>query len=132
MGGSKEISEAPEVSRLERSEADVTYCEISATMEEANSKVTKYSGNESTALQKQDRAVGSIPSRYSIQNSKVSEKVRGHEVIGTWSLTESKKSSTWREAEVIKRILFSNVQSLRNKRIKIFSDNKNVSRMNRI
>ena len=41
-------------------------------------------------------------------------------------MTESKKSSTWREAEAIKRILFSNVQSLQNKRIKIFSDNKNV------
>ena len=95
MGGSKEISEAPKVCRLERSEADVTYCrEISATMEEANSKVNKYSGNESMALQKQDRAVGSIPSRFSIQNSDVSEKVRGHEAIDTWSLTESKKSST--------------------------------------
>ena len=119
MGGNKEISEAPEVSRLERSEADVTYCrEMFATMEEANSKVNKYSGNESTALQKQDTAVGSIPSRFSIQNSEVSEKVRGHEIIGTWSLTESKKSSTWRKAEAVKRILFSNIQSLGNKRQK--------------
>ena len=58
--------------------------------------------------------------------SDISGKTRSHEVIGTWSLTESKKSSTWREAEAIKRILYSNVHSLRNKRIKIFSDNKNV------
>ena len=50
----------------------------------------------------------------------------GNEVIGVWSCIEKKKSSTWREAETVKRVLVSNVDTLRGKRVKVFSDNKNV------
>ena len=37
------------------------------------------------------------------------------------------KSSTWREVEAVKPVLISNVGNLRNKRIKVLSDNKNVT-----
>ena len=49
-----------------------------------------------------------------------------NEVIGVWSCIEKKKSSTWREAETVKRVIVSNVDTLRGKRVKVFSDNKNV------
>ena len=48
------------------------------------------------------------------------------EVIGVWNHIEKSKSSTWREAEAAKRILASNVDQLRGKSVRVFSDNKNV------
>ena len=51
----------------------------------------------------------------------------GSSVVGVWNPAEKLKSSTWREAEAVKRVLNSNVSLLRNKKVKILSDNKNVS-----
>lgn len=48
-------------------------------------------------------------------------------VVGYWSKQEQMKSSTWREVEAVRRVLHSNVEILRNKRVKLLSDNKNVS-----
>ena len=48
-------------------------------------------------------------------------------VVGDWNCQEKSKSSTWREVEAVKRVFSSNVESLRNKRVKILSDNRNVS-----
>ena len=51
----------------------------------------------------------------------------GSSVVGVWNSAEKLKSSTWREAEAEKRVLNSNVSLLRKKKVKILSDNKNVS-----
>ena len=48
------------------------------------------------------------------------------EVIGVWNAQERAKSSTWRETEAVRRVLLSNVNQLRGKNVKFFSDNKNV------
>ena len=59
--------------------------------------------------------------------SKVREsKHSKHEVYGAWTMLERRKSSTWREAEAVKRVMVSSVEKLRGKRVKVFSDNKNV------
>ena len=59
--------------------------------------------------------------------SKVREsKHSKHEVYGAWTMFERSKSSTWREAEAVKRVMVSSVEKLRGKRVKVFSDNKNV------
>ena len=59
--------------------------------------------------------------------SKVREsKHSKHEVYGAWTMFERSKSSTWREAEAVKRVIVSSVEKLRGKRVKVFSDNKNV------
>lgn len=48
------------------------------------------------------------------------------EVIGDWDSSESAKSSTWREAETVRRVIKSSVEILKNKQVKVYSDNKNV------
>ena len=53
--------------------------------------------------------------------------LRNSTVVGDWSCQEKIKSSTWREVEAVKRVLISNVGILRNKRVKVLSDNKNVT-----
>ena len=47
-------------------------------------------------------------------------------VVGDWDENEKLKSSTWREAETVRRVINSNVDILHNKKIKVYSDNKNV------
>ena len=47
-------------------------------------------------------------------------------VVGSWLDEEKKKSSTWREAEAINRVLKSHAGRLRNKTVRVFSDNKNI------
>lgn len=49
-----------------------------------------------------------------------------HELTGSWSRDEAAKSSTWREAETVKRVLVSNAEAFRDKKLKVYSDNKNV------
>ena len=49
-----------------------------------------------------------------------------HEVYWAWTMLESSKSSTWREAEAVKRAMVSSVEKLRGKRVSVFSDNKNI------
>ena len=41
-------------------------------------------------------------------------------------MPERSKSSTWREAEAVKGVMARSVEKLRGKRVKVFSDNKNV------
>ena len=36
------------------------------------------------------------------------------------------KSSTWRESETVRRVINSNIETLKSKKIKVYSDNKNV------
>lgn len=52
--------------------------------------------------------------------------IEENEVIGSWSEAEASKSSTWREAETVKRVLVNNLDSFEGKKLKVFSDNKNV------
>ena len=54
-----------------------------------------------------------------------SEKSRGI-IFGHWDGTERLRSSTWRESETVRRLINSNVEFLRHKKVKVFSDNKNV------
>ena len=35
-------------------------------------------------------------------------------------------SSTWREAEAVKRVMKSNMNDIKGKKVKVYSDNKNV------
>ena len=46
-------------------------------------------------------------------------------IFGDWDDKEMLRSSTWRESETVRKIN-SNIEVLQHKRIKIFSDNKNV------
>lgn len=39
---------------------------------------------------------------------------------GTWSELEVAKSSTWRELEAVRRVLFSSLFQLKGKRIKVY------------
>lgn len=59
----------------------------------------------------------------------VAEQADGHlqtlEVMGVWNNQEKLKSSTWREIEAVKRVLYSNYSFLQDRKIKVFSDNKN-------
>ena len=50
-------------------------------------------------------------------------------LIGSWSLEESSKSSTWRELEAVHRYLLSHSECLEGRHILVNSDNKNVSRI---
>ena len=52
--------------------------------------------------------------------------VEGSEVTGSWSPTEQLKSSTWREVEAVWRIMLYNARLLEGKKVKAYSDNKNV------
>lgn len=50
----------------------------------------------------------------------------GSEVLGEWSPQEGQKSSTWREAEAVSRIVKTHVNVLKNSVVKVYSDNKNI------
>lgn len=48
------------------------------------------------------------------------------ELFGSWCNWEKGKSSTWRELEAVRRVLYSNKRYLFGKKVKVFSDNKNI------
>lgn len=50
-------------------------------------------------------------------------------VFGSWTENESQKNSTWRELEAVNRVFKSSIPNLTNKKTKVISDNKNVSRI---
>ena len=50
------------------------------------------------------------------------------EVTGTWSEREKVRSSTWRELKAVKRVMLSKRAVLKNKKVKVFSDNKILKR----
>ena len=52
--------------------------------------------------------------------------VEGSEITGSWSRSERLKSSTWREVEAVRRVMFFNAGLLERKKVKVYSDNKNV------
>ena len=52
--------------------------------------------------------------------------VEGSEITGSWSRSERLKSSTWREVEAARRVMFFNAGLLERKKVKVYSDNKNV------
>ncbi|XP_060597608.1 uncharacterized protein LOC132751470 [Ruditapes philippinarum] len=47
-------------------------------------------------------------------------------VTGSWLFEEQIKSSSWREVEAVNRVVRSQAQFLKNKNVKVFSDNQNV------
>ena len=51
------------------------------------------------------------------------------EVIGLWNREEVQQSSIWREAEAVNRVLRSNIDVLKDKSEKWYTDNKNVKRI---
>ena len=51
-----------------------------------------------------------------------------HVVCGQWSLTESLKSSTWRELRAVELTLQSLLSDLSGHRVKWYTDNQNVVR----
>ena len=49
------------------------------------------------------------------------------EMSGCWANFEKEKSSTWRELEAVRRVLFSTVNELAKKSVQLFTDNKNLT-----
>ena len=52
--------------------------------------------------------------------------VTDHEIMGSWTLNESNKSSTWRELEAVYRVLKSLVGQLEGQKVKWYTDNQNI------
>ena len=52
--------------------------------------------------------------------------LQGSEVTGSMSRSERLKSSTWREVEAVRQVMFFNAGLLEGKKVKVYSDNKNV------
>ena len=50
-----------------------------------------------------------------------------HTVTGSWSESEKRSSSTWREIEAVNRLVESSVHILENRTLKLSTDNKNVT-----
>ena len=50
-----------------------------------------------------------------------------HTVTGSWSESEKRSSSTWREIEAVNRLVESSVHILENRTLKLNTDNKNVT-----
>ena len=59
-------------------------------------------------------------------NIKGFDKTITNEVLGSWNNEEKGKSSTWREAEAVRRVLKSSLDQIRGRNVKVYSDNKNV------
>ena len=54
------------------------------------------------------------------------KRISGTTVFGNWFSDESKESSTWRELEAVRRVMFSNKTKLTGQSVEVISDNKNV------
>ena len=52
--------------------------------------------------------------------------IKSSVVTGSWSKTEQLQSSTWREVEAVRRVMFYNADLIKGKKVKIYSDIKNV------
>ncbi|VDI81751.1 Hypothetical predicted protein [Mytilus galloprovincialis] len=48
-------------------------------------------------------------------------------MFGSWSISETKQSSTWRELEAVHRVFKNSVSRIEGKSVKIYTDNKHVS-----
>ena len=51
---------------------------------------------------------------------------QGFEIFGAWEISERSKSSTWRELEGAHRVMRSALRECKGKKVKLFTDNKNV------
>lgn len=60
------------------------------------------------------------------ENLDPSKLIKSSVVTGSWSKTEQLQSSTWREVEAVRRVMFHNADLIKGKKVKIYSDNKNV------
>lgn len=65
----------------------------------------------------------------SVSDLNIGSHLSNSEIFGSWTSDESLKSSTWRELEAVHRVVMSNLKILKNRHIKIFSDNQNVERI---
>ena len=107
---------------------------VSPEAETVSSRRTTYKGSRevdprvSTEMESGSKQVngGKSFSRASITQDFTPDKVITDEVIGVWSQGERSRSSSWREAEAVKRVLNSNLDQVRGKKVKVYSDNKNV------
>ena len=52
--------------------------------------------------------------------------VPGTTVYGNWDYNESQNSSTWRELEAVRRVMYSNLDRIEGQSLQVVSDNKNV------
>ena len=75
----------------------------------------------------QDNAYQGVFGQFGKETVLANETLSRATVVGYWNKQEQMKSSTWREVEAVRRVLQSNVEILRNKHVKLLSDNKNVS-----
>ena len=55
-----------------------------------------------------------------------SDYVQGTSVYGNWDFDETRHSSTWRELEAVRRVLYSNIDKMEGQSVMVVSDNKNV------
>ena len=107
---------------------------VSPEAETVSSRRTTYKGSRevdprvSTEMENGSKQVNGSKSfsRASITQDFTPDKVITDEVIGVWSQGERSRSSSWREAEAVKRVLNSNLDQVRGKKVKVYSDNKNV------
>ena len=54
------------------------------------------------------------------------ERISDTKVYGNWMHDESLQSSTWRELEAVRRVMFSNTDKVSGQSLQVVSDNKNV------
>ncbi|VDI18026.1 Hypothetical predicted protein [Mytilus galloprovincialis] len=54
------------------------------------------------------------------------------EMFGSWSVNEQNKSSTWRELVAVKRVLHNFTNLIKDKIIRVYTDNKNVTHILRV
>ncbi|KAK3084634.1 hypothetical protein FSP39_016613 [Pinctada imbricata] len=52
--------------------------------------------------------------------------VPGTTVYGNWDYNETHNSSTWRELEAVRRVMYSNLDKIERQSLQVVSDNKNV------
>ena len=88
---------------------NITYLSLSSKTECIKDSIIKTSSNSA-----------------GLENEQVT-RLYDSEVVGSWTDSESLKSSTWRETEAVRRVILSNVSTLANKRVKVYSDNKNTT-----
>ena len=55
--------------------------------------------------------------------------IKGTEVVGAWNSEEAQQTSSWREAAAVERVLKTNIEFLKNKKVKCFTDNQAVKRI---
>ena len=116
-----EAGSAPEVDLVRKSSRLVQRVspevEISANQQKADMF-------ESKALESTEMNESLSVIRHQISNRGYADV--GIEIVVAWSIFESGKSSTWRETEIVRRAMQSDINVILGKKVKVYSDNKNV------